>query len=472
MAAGQTLLEVDTSAEAPGARSSLANPRRVLPVLLWVAGLTAIPSGIALRWLVPNAWDPLWARALICLSCLGLAEAIRRDARRATVQQAVRVLAIIAAAWVVTLVWGNGFPPGASSGVLPLLGMCLLGFPTIREGIRFTLFMSVLLAIAGWASPGHELHAAGLVVSCLTLGSVLALATAHRAAMADRLRSARDDLERTVADRTAELRAEVRTRRKAEARAVQASETKSRFLANMSHELRTPLNAIKGYAELCTEVMHDHHEGAEVPRDDLLTDLGRVTTAADRLLALVNDVLDLARIEAGMMEMHPEPTDVAALVHRMGDELQPLVAAQGNRLERHLDALPPTIEVDAHRLHQVLVNLLGNAAKFTEGGTITLGGTLDKGAVELTVEDTGIGIPASALPHLFDRFTMVDDSSTKQHDGTGLGLALSRDLARRMGGELTARSQEGLGSVFTVRLPLAAPQTTPMPARPSPPAPA
>ena len=124
------------------------------------------------------------------------------------------------------------------------------------------------------------------------------------------------------------------------------------------------------------------------------------------------------------------------------------------------------------RLHQVLVNLLGNAAKFTEGGTITLGGTLDKGAVELTVEDTGIGIPASALPHLFDRFTMVDDSSTKQHDGTGLGLALSRDLARRMGGELTARSQEGLGSVFTVRLPLAAPQTTPMPARPSPPAPA
>jgi len=433
---------------------SLSRPRHVLPLLLVAAGLSAIPSGIALRWLVPSAWDPVWARALICLACLGLAEALRRGLSAHRARQAVRVLAVGAAVWVVALVWGNGFPAGTSSGVLPLLAMCLLGFPTIAESAAFTVFFSVLVGAAGVAS-GHGMHAAGLVVSCVTLGSVLGLATAHRNAMAHRLRRSRDELESQVRERTVELRKEVEVRREAEALAISASEAKSRFLANMSHELRTPLNAIQGYAELCAEVADD--DEAVLAREEIRRDLGRVLSSADRLLALVNDVLDLARVEAGMMELQLAEVRPAEVVVAAMDEVRPLIDAGGNRLDDELDALPGQLITDAARLRQILVNLLGNAAKFTDDGVITVAGRVHRGAVEISVSDTGTGIPAEALPTLFDRFTQVDDSSTRKHSGTGLGLALSRDLARRMGGELSARSEYGRGSVFTVRLPLDAP---------------
>jgi len=441
----------------------LGRPSELLPVLLWTAGLSAIPSGVALRWLVPGAWDPLWARGLICVACLVLAEAVRRRVGRRLVRLSMRVLAVASGVWVVLLVWGNGFPVGASSGVLPLLAMCLLGFPTIAEALAFTVFFSALLAVAGSVS-GHGLHAAGLVLSCLILGVVQAMSTAHRVAMARRLRRSRDQLEDVVAERTAELQTEIEIRRYAEAQAVASSEAKSRFLANMSHELRTPLNAIKGYAELCTEVVDD---AQPIARGELRGDLARVTTSADRLLALVNDVLDLARIEAGMLDMHAERVEPAQLVRQVADELRPLVDHGGNELVLALDDLPDHMEVDPTRLRQVLVNLVGNATKFTEDGTIRVTGALDRGAVQLQVHDTGIGIPADALATLFDRFTQVDESPTRKHQGTGLGLALSRDLARRMGGELTARSEVGRGSVFTVRLPLSAPRPTPISPEPT-----
>jgi len=428
------------------------NSRQLMPAVLAFAGLSALPTGWALRLLVPGAWDPMWARGLICVSCLVLAELVRRRASRARTQLAAQVLSVGAAVWVVVLVWGNGFPAGASSGVLPLLAMCLFAFPSLTGAMAFTAAFASALVAAGLASD-HGVHAAGLGVSCLVLGGVLSAASAHRGAMASRLRRARDHLEDMVAERTTELEHEVEVRRAAEARALDASEAKSRFLANMSHELRTPLNAIKGYAELCTEVVEDVEEGST--REELTRDLGRVTSSADRLLALVNDVLDLARIEADMLEMQLQSTPLPALLEQVADEVQPLVHKGGNALERAWDSSLPTVKADPARLRQILVNLLGNAAKFTDDGTIELSAVAADDVVEIAVRDTGIGIPEHALPTLFDRFTQVDESTTREHHGTGLGLALSRDLARQMGGDVSAVSTAGCGSTFTVRVPRA-----------------
>ncbi|HHO54565.1 MAG TPA: GAF domain-containing protein [Deltaproteobacteria bacterium] len=225
--------------------------------------------------------------------------------------------------------------------------------------------------------------------------------------------------------------------------AMQASEAKSAFLATMSHELRTPLNAIIGYTELIAE-----EEGMSI--EDVRADLTRVHASAEHLLALINDILDLAKVEAGQIQIDPAPLELLGLLEDLEEVIEPLILERGNQWS--LDC-PPDLEVvcDPLRLRQVVLNLLGNAAKFTQRGTITVQVRAEGGWIRLTVEDTGIGIPEGLLPTLFDPFTQAH-RSPHRYKGTGLGLAISLRYVELMGGRLEVSSEEGRGSRFTVWL--------------------
>jgi signal transduction histidine kinase len=233
--------------------------------------------------------------------------------------------------------------------------------------------------------------------------------------------------------------------------AVRANETKSSFLANVSHELRTPLNAIIGYSEFILECN-------DVPQDALiLDDVRKILQAGRNLLLLVNDILDLSKIEAGKMELQPVAVHVDQFMMELRDLVRPLVVARGNTLEiRHAPSVS-TIYADRLRLRQVLLNLIGNAAKFTDRGDIRVDihdDPTDPGnRVEITVSDTGIGMSEGELEKLFEAFTQASKSIAERYGGTGLGLAISRKLCLMMGGDLTARSQLGDGTTFTLHLP-------------------
>ncbi len=227
-------------------------------------------------------------------------------------------------------------------------------------------------------------------------------------------------------------------------RAEEASHAKSAFLANMSHELRTPITAIIGYTEMIRE------EAELAPQLD--ADLRRVQTAANYLLQLVSDILDLSKVAAGQL-------DVASTEVALGDVLEEIVplatslcAKKGNRFQSSWPTELPAVIGDAVRLRQVLLNLLSNAAKFTEHGVVELQAGIDADGTWIAVSDTGIGIDESGQSRLFQPFVQVHGEGAAQFGGTGLGLSLSRQLARMMGGEVSVSSVKGEGSTFTVRL--------------------
>ncbi|HEY3917426.1 MAG TPA: PAS-domain containing protein [Stellaceae bacterium] len=233
-----------------------------------------------------------------------------------------------------------------------------------------------------------------------------------------------------------------------------ANRTKSDFLANMSHELRTPLNAIIGYSQMLQE------EAADDGRDDDLGDLVKIESAGTHLLSLINGILDLSKIEAGRMTVFVEKVNVATLVADVRAIIDPLAAQNGNKLV--IDGAPDvgTIDTDATKLKQSLLNLLSNASKFTKDGTValTIGRRRDdeRETVVFEVRDTGIGMSPEQLGRLFQAFTQADTSTTRQYGGTGLGLAITRHFARLLGGDVIVTSEVGTGSVFTLTLPAAA----------------
>ena len=233
--------------------------------------------------------------------------------------------------------------------------------------------------------------------------------------------------------------------------AEQANRTKSTFLASMSHELRTPLNAIIGYSEMLEE------EAAERGLADIAPDLAKIRLAGRHLLALINDVLDLSKIEAGRMQLAVEEFDVAALVAEVTLTVRPLVEANHNRLEVRCPDDVGVMRGDLTRVRQILFNLLGNAAKFTQRGSVTLDvaplRVQGRELVEFAVADTGIGLSAEQQSRLFRSFAQADASTSRHYGGTGLGLAISQRLAEMMGGEIRVRSALGSGSVFSARLP-------------------
>ncbi|MCY0987515.1 ATP-binding protein [Nannocystis sp. ILAH1] len=282
-------------------------------------------------------------------------------------------------------------------------------------------------------------------------GSLVAITdiTARRRVEED-LRHARDELEVRVAERTEQLTQEVQERRRAETLALEASRTKSIFLANMSHELRTPLNAIIGY----TELLGEERDG----EDELQRDLGRIHGAATHLLELINNILDLSKIEAAKMEIVRERCVIGPLLDDLQSTVLPAAVKNGNHIQILCSEPQRTIVVDRTKVKQILLNLLGNAVKFTRRGWIELRVGFEReddvDFMVAVVSDTGPGIPAHKIGSLFSAFQQADGSIARKFGGTGLGLAICRELCHLLGGDIQVKSEAGEGTTFTVRLPL------------------
>jgi len=298
-------------------------------------------------------------------------------------------------------------------------------------------------------------------------GSLVAIQDISARKDAERkLRDTRDELEVRVEQRTLQLSAavdrlneEVMERRAAEEAALEASRAKSAFLANMSHELRTPLNAVIGYSELIGEDLElGLKELTALPLASIRSDIGKVNKAAKHLLVLINDILDLSKVEAGKMDLHLESFNLGTLIDEVVDTMRPLLNENHNEIRRS-DAAAIELVADRTKLKQILLNLTGNAVKFTENGAVTLyfERALINGeeGVRIDVIDTGMGIPEDEIELMFEPFTQVDESTTRKHGGTGLGLAICKRFCEMMGGYIAVDSKMGKGTTVSVHLPSA-----------------
>jgi signal transduction histidine kinase len=232
----------------------------------------------------------------------------------------------------------------------------------------------------------------------------------------------------------------------------------------MSHELRTPLNAIIGYSEMLAE------DAADRDQADFIPDLRKIRASGKHLLELINDILDLSKIEAGKVELFPETFNVYALIEEVADTVQPLIEKNSNVLVINCaDNLGAayTMYADITKVRQILFNLLSNACKFTEHGTITLDAVRDYSEgpdwLSVSVIDTGIGMTEEQMGKLYQPFSQADIQTARKFGGTGLGLAITRQFCEMMGGDITVRSEHGRGTAFTVRLPMAAEPAAPHP---------
>jgi len=256
-----------------------------------------------------------------------------------------------------------------------------------------------------------------------------------------RLREHGERLEVEVAIRTRELV-------KAHDAALTASRHKSEFLANISHELRTPLQAIIGYADLVKEELD--MEGKE----DNVKELELVIRNANRLLALINNILDMAKIESGQMHLHLQATDLEQLFGEAGDTIKPILKQNNNELKISTRGPVKNLQIDRDKLYQILLNLLSNAGKFTRNGTVELSSEITDRQLSFSVKDTGIGLAPEQQEVIFEEFHQVDGSTTRDFDGTGLGLAITRRFTHLMGGKISVQSELGAGATFSVTIPL------------------
>ncbi len=271
------------------------------------------------------------------------------------------------------------------------------------------------------------------------------------------LRELNENLEKRVDERTIELKSLQIGLEQARDSADAANQAKSAFLANMSHELRTPMNAILGYSEMLIE------EAEDLEQEGFISDLKKIHQSGTHLLALINDVLDLSKIESGKMEAFAEDIDLEILIDEVSATAHPLLEKNKNSLAIVRGKDLGMAYQDITKLRQTLFNLLSNAAKFTHEGTVTLHVTRTEQAgvnwLTFAVSDTGIGIAEDKIEHVFEEFAQADDSTTRDYGGTGLGLAISKRFCNLLGGDLCLHSTLGEGSTFTVRIPAILPET-------------
>ncbi len=271
------------------------------------------------------------------------------------------------------------------------------------------------------------------------------------------------DLAKAFNDMSDKLRNAMEDVSNARDAADEASAAKSMFLANVSHELRTPLNGIIGYSEMLHDELAD---GQQLDRSQFQRDLEKITLSGRQLLSLINDILDLSKIETGKMDLHREDFSPAEILQQVCDSVAPLLRNNGNELVVTDFGELPSMYSDAAKFRQILTNLLSNASKFTHGGAITLSAVVSQESrqdsdeesgeqsLEITVRDTGIGMTREQQGRIFDAFVQAEASTSASYGGTGLGLAICRDYCELMGGTIGVESKPGQGSTFTVRLPI------------------
>ncbi len=255
------------------------------------------------------------------------------------------------------------------------------------------------------------------------------------------------DLEQRVERRTQELAVATQEAEEARDRAEEANQAKSVFLANMSHELRTPMNAIIGFSRIVMSRCKD------ILPQKQYENMDKISISANHLLGLINDILDLSKIEAGRMEVTPSEFTLEPLVDMCLRQVEPMASGKSIALRQDSDADFPSVYTDQDKVKQILINLLSNAVKFTEEGEVNVGVRQADGQAYIAVTDTGIGIPEEQLSSVFEEFTQLDSGSTKRFGGTGLGLSITRHLAQLIGGDIEIQSTVGEGSTFTVSFP-------------------
>jgi signal transduction histidine kinase len=358
------------------------------------------------------------------------------------------------------ILWSCYFYGGVTSPtlawvlVIPLLAFFYLGSSRSLRMAVMTMFAVNVTIFGVFYFFGFHVNSSLPVAGMQGLGLVSTSAAAVYVAMMAlyyaKIQASQSELE-------SEMRQHVATAsalRAATEEAERASAAKAEFLAKMSHELRTPLNAVIGYSQILLE-------DAQIEGDDAsIADLTKIHMAGQHLLKLVNEILDLSKIEAGKMELDLEEIDLTGLLIELAEGAKLAAADNGNEFASDVSLNLGTALCDASKFRNMAGQLLDNAAKFTHNGKIKLSARREPGETDgqlvVDVIDTGIGIAPDQLTNLFEKFTVIDDSSTSKYGGTGLGLALSQRLCKLMGGEVSVESELGKGSRFTIRMPLVA----------------